>query len=171
MIEAKYKHTKFGNLMFKLCAGWTMFIVKHRILYYILSCTWGLLLTLIGLIVTLSLSIIKLFIKSIKFEKFAWVYFIGIGVQWGGFETGLMFVRDLDSSKGLSQHEFGHTFQNTLFGPIQIIWSISSMIRYWYITIRCLRGHTVGEYDSYWLEDAASQCGEYADNFISNKDN
>lgn len=170
MIKACYNHSKFGNFMFNLCAKWTVFIVKHRWLYYLLSCTWGCLLTIFGLLVTLVLAIAKIFTKTIHFSKYQWIYFISAGPDyWGGFETGLMFVRDQKSVESVNMHEFGHTFQNTLFGPIQIIWSISSAARYWYQEIRTKLGKTNKAYDSYWLEDAASQCGQYAVQYLASK--
>lgn len=167
-IKARYKHTKFGTFMFKLCANWTVFIVKHKILYYLLSLTWGVLLTIVGVFVTLALAIAKIFNHNIKFSKYDWVYSISVGSCWGGFETGLMFVRDSTSYTSLDAHEFGHTFQNTLFGPLQIFLSLSSAIRYWYQTIREWKGKTNKPYDSYWLEDVASQCGAYAHWYLIN---
>lgn len=54
-IKAQYKHTKYGNFMFGLCKRGTLFLSKHRFLYYLLACTWGLVLTVFGLIVTFGL--------------------------------------------------------------------------------------------------------------------
>lgn len=163
------KHTKFGNFLFTLCAKWTVFLSKHRWLYYVLALTWGLPLTLIGFIVTFALWIFKLFKwKKVRFESYLWIYSIKIGDFWGGFETGLMFVRDWLSSEYLSYHEFGHSFQNCLFGPFQLVWSLGSAIRYWY---RKLKYENRGKipptnYDSYWLEDSATQCGKYLKKYL-----
>lgn len=38
-IEAQYEHSRIGRAMFRLCAAWTKFLVKHRWLYVLLSCT------------------------------------------------------------------------------------------------------------------------------------
>lgn len=168
-IKPYEKHTKFGNFLFTLCAKWTIFLSKHRWLYYILALTWGLPLTLVGFIITFALWIYKLFRwKKVKFESYLWVYSIKIGSFWGGFETGLMFVRDWLSGEYVNYHEFGHSFQNCLFGPLQLIWSLSSAIRYWY---RKLKYENRGKipptnYDSYWFEDAATQCGKYLKNHL-----
>ena len=45
---------------------------------------------------------------------------------------GLMFVRDRKSwGSELNQHEFGHTFQNCLFGPLMLfLVSLPSATRY-----------------------------------------
>ena len=69
-IQPKYKHTKFGNFMFFLCAKTTKFLTKVRPLYYILACIWGILMTVIGLLITLVLGIVKIFNKNIHFEKY-----------------------------------------------------------------------------------------------------
>ncbi len=173
-IKPNYQHTKFGNFLFNLCAKWTKFVVKHRVLYYIISLTWGLLLTIFGFLVTLALLIGRIFNKNIHFKKYYWIYGISAGPDyWGGFETGLMFVRDQKSTLSVDSHEFGHTFQNTLFGPFQIIWSLTSVVRYWYIDLFFDRKNKTypKAYDSYWLEDAASQCGKYAIEYIRAKKN
>jgi len=171
-ISAKYKHSKFGNLMFNLCAKWTEFLVKHHWLYYILAITWGIFLTIFGIIITIFLFILKCFNwKNIKFNKYYWVYLVKIGKYWGGLETGLMFVRDSTSTESVSEHEFGHSFQNCLFGPFQIIWSLTSVARYWYRELKYERKGKAcpTNYDSYWLEDSASQCGKFVVEYLRNK--
>ena len=171
MIKAKYEHSKCGTFMFNLCAKWTEFIVKHRWLYYLLACTWGIIMTLIGVLISGVLAITKIFIKEIYFNKYLWIYSISVGPEyWGGFETGLIFVRDHKSTNSLNKHEFGHTFQNTLLGPLfPILVGIPSAIRYWYQAIRTKHGKQNKAYDSIWFEDAASQCGTYAAQVIESK--
>ena len=46
---------------------------------------------------------------------------------------GLMFLRDHNSSVSyINPHEFGHTFQNCLLGPLfPFMVAIPSAIRYW----------------------------------------
>ena len=63
-------------------------------------------MTFIGLLITLFLVIGFLFIDSMVFKKYNWVYYIKVGpAYWGGFDTGLMFVRDQESIDSLNQHE------------------------------------------------------------------
>lgn len=128
-------------------------------------------MTLIGLLISGVLAIMKLFIKEIYFNKYLWIYSISVGPEsWGGFETGLMFVRDHKSTNALNKHEFGHTFQNTLLGPLfPILVGIPSAIRYWYQAIRTKHGKQNKAYDSIWFEDAASQCGTYVAQVIESK--
>ncbi len=165
-ITPAYEHTKAGNFLFNLCARWTEYVVNHRWLYYLLACTWGFIMTAIGLLVTLVLAIVRFFApNAVVFAPYLWVYSISVGPQyWGGLELGLCFLRDHKSCGGqLDAHEFGHTFQNALFGPLFIflVW-IPSACWYW--------SKSSKPYDSMWFEDSATQCGLYASKFLSNKE-
>ena len=162
-IKPRYQHTKVGTFLFNLCARWTEFVVKHRWLYYLLACTWGILMTVAGFIVSVVLAIGKIFVgRKIEFRRYNWIYSVAVGSSWGGLEFGLCFLRDLGNGEQLNAHEFGHTFQNILFGPffIFLVW-IPSIIWYWIPSSK--------PYDSMWWEDAATQCGLYASKFISEK--
>jgi len=173
-IQPKFQHSKIGNFMFFLCTKITKVLVKNRWLYYLLAGTWGVILTFVGLLITAILAIAKLFTKSITFKKFYWIYYIKVNPEyWGGFEMGLMFVRDQCSYRSINDHEFGHTFQNCLFGPLMLfLVSLPSAIRYWIIYFKYDRkGLTCPyEYDSIWFEDAATQCGEYARHYLEVKE-
>ncbi len=169
-IEATYEHTKAGTLLFNLCAGWTKFILKHRWLYYILACTWGIIMTVIGALVSGVLAIAKLFLKDkITFKPYHWVYSISVGPNfWGGSDLGLCFLRDQKSGGYLAEHEFGHTFQNCLFGPLfPFLVAMPSACRWWYRVLKPNKNHT--PYDSAWFEDAATQCGLYAARVLNKK--
>lgn len=170
-IKPHYEHSKIGNFMFNLCAKWTKFILKHRWLYYLMACTWGIIMTILGLIITLILGIVKIFIpKKVIFERYYWIYSITVGPEWwGGCEMGLMFLRDHNSSVNyINPHEFGHTFQNCLLGPLfPFIVAIPSAIRYWLREI--FPKKIWAPYDSAWFEDAATQCGVYAVRILSQK--
>lgn len=170
-IKPCYEHSKIGNFMFNLCARWTKFILKHRWLYYLMACTWGIIMTAIGLIITLILGLVKIFIpKKIIFERYYWIYSITVGPKWwGGCEMGLMFLRDHGSSADyINPHEFGHTFQNCLLGPLfPFVVAIPSATRYWLREI--FPKKEWAPYDGAWFEDAATQCGAYAVKFLSQK--
>ncbi len=110
-IRPVYKHSKIGNFMFFICAKAIKLLIKARPLYYILACIWGILLTFVGLLITAILGIAKIFNKNIHFERYHWIYNIKAGPEyWGGFEMGLMFVRDQKSWISVNAHEFVHTF-------------------------------------------------------------
>ena len=170
-IKPLYEHSKVGSFMFNLCAKWTKFILKHRWLYYLMACTWGIIMTILGLIITLILGIVKIFIpKKVIFKRYYWIYSITVGPEWwGGCEMGLMFLRDHNSSVNyINSHEFGHTFQNCLLGPLfPFMVAIPSAIRYWLREI--FPKKIWAPYDSAWFEDAATQCGVYAVRILSQK--
>ena len=97
------------------------------ILFYIISFTWGILMTLFGCLCALGLLITghkpKLFHQNIYFE---------VGTGWGGFEAGCFFFCCKDHNLQLMQHESGHGLQNLILGPLMpFIVSIPSCIRYW----------------------------------------
>lgn len=165
-IETPYNFTKYGKFMYKLTMKWTSFLIKHRFLYYFLACTWGIIATIFGWVATI---ILCLFTFRLP-KKYNWVYYIQIGKFWGGLEAGLMFIRDKESDDSINEHEWGHSFQNCLFGPFAIILIfIPSAIRYWIMAIKEKMGKEVKEYDSIWFEASASNCGEYANNYLYNK--
>lgn len=97
------------------------------ILFYIISFTWGILMTMFGCLCALGLLITghkpKLFHQNIYFE---------VGEDWGGFEAGCFFFCCKNSSLHLMQHESGHGLQNLVLGPFMpFVVSIPSCIRYW----------------------------------------
>lgn len=161
-IKAAYEHTRAGTFLFNLCAKWTKFLVKHQWLYYILACTWGFIMTIIGLIISSVLAILKLFLRGkIIFKPYHWIYSISVGPElWGGCELGLCFLRDHKSSGAINAHEFGHTFQNCLFGPLfPFVVALPSATWYWSREIKPEKKQK--PYDTMWFEDAATQCGLY----------
>lgn len=97
------------------------------IIFYLLSFTWGIIMTLFGTIVALGCLIIgkqpKHFYIFTRFE---------IGRGWGGFEAGPFFFTSEKPSLYTKQHESGHGIQNIYFGPLMpFIVSIPSATRYW----------------------------------------
>ena len=80
--------------------------------FYILSFTWGIVMSLIG-----ALIILILLIAGQKPKLFHGRIYIEIGKGWGGCELGCFFLCSKGSSLSLKQHESGHGIQNILFGP------------------------------------------------------
>ena len=96
--------------------------------YYILSFTWGILMTLIGTTVALVLLISKH--KPIK-NGYGWYF--EIGENWGGVNLGMFTITSKNPSLHVLQHEFGHSIQNCILGILYIpLVAIPSAIRYWY---------------------------------------
>ncbi len=127
-----------------------------RIIFYVLSFTWGALTSVPGLMVIL---------VSLPFKK---VYsyhgrlYAVWGEDWGGLGLGCFFICSEGSSEHLKAHESGHGLQNILMGPFFLLLvGIPSIIRYWY---RELRYYKRGElpstaYDNIWFEEQATKWG------------
>ena len=128
-----------------------------RILFYIASFTWGIIMSLIGGIVML----ISLPFHRVK----VWhgrAYAIW-GKGWGGLELGCFFICGEDcQSEYLLAHESGHGLQNIILGPLMpFLVCIPSAIRYWYRELRFnRRGLTPPtSYDAIWFEGWATKWG------------
>ena len=131
-------------------------IIHNKTLFYLLSCTWGIIMTLIGCIVgTILLA------AGCKPKKWGHCYYFEIGSGWGGLELGPIFLVSKTASEHTKNHELGHGFQNCWFGPLMpFIVSVPSAIRYWYREIRESKGNPCKtDYDSVWFEGQATKLG------------
>ena len=85
-----------------------MKLIFKRILFYIISFTWGGLMSIVGLLVLL---------LTLPFGKFG-VYhgrlYKRIGKNWGGVELGCFFLCDETAGEHTLAHECGHGLQNCL---------------------------------------------------------
>lgn len=127
----------------------------NKTLYYILNFTWGILLTAAGAFVALAL-----LCTGHKPYRHAGCIFFDVGKDWGGFSLGIFCVVDIDEPIRLKNHEYGHSLQNAILGPLMLIFvSIPSAIRYWIFTIRRRRGRKNPPYDSIWFEGLATAIG------------
>ena len=138
-----------------------------KFIYWFLQLTYGLILTLPGLILLLCL---KLFRIQHKVSQNGYSYIIEFGKNWGGINLGLLsfcgtysnsdFYKDF--FQYVRRHEYGHSFQNIMFGPLQIfIVGIPSVIRYIYYTYKLHQGIDLGDkwYQSAWFEHQATTIG------------
>lgn len=155
------QRTKYGKFMFNLVLRGSKFLMKHMWLYYLLSYTWGIIMTLIGWIV---LGFIRLFLykKVVEWGKFGPCHYAMLFDYWGGLELGTNFLvadkMGKDWTLHTKQHETGHTFQNALLGPLAIfLVFIPSAIRYW-LDVKVKINNP---YDAIWFEGSASSIGEY----------
>ena len=134
-------------------------LAKRKWLYYLLNCTWGILMTAIGAI---ALLIMLPFARPSAFCRMAC---INVGKKWGGISLGLTFIRDTTSWNVLSCHEYGHSYQNAIFGPFMLfVVTIPSAIRYWYRYFKYDRKGKIPPtaYDDIWFERSATEIGIYA---------
>lgn len=95
--------------------------------YWILQCTWGIIMTLIGAIAALILLITKHKPQTIGPN----IYFT-VGHNWGGVNFGPFFFCCEEAKDSTKHHECGHGLQNIIWGPLMpFIISIPSAVRYW----------------------------------------
>ena len=127
---------------------------------WVMSWTWGALMTSIGAITALFLLVTahrpKLFHGLVYFE---------VGKNWGGFNCGPFFFVCSNHSLHTKQHESGHGLQNIMLGPFTpFVICIPSAIRYWYREIVVRTGKKkvseLPSYDSIWFEGWATRLGE-----------
>lgn len=127
----------------------------NKPLYYTLNLTWGLPLTAVGALVAL----FCLIIGKHPHRHGGSIYF-NIGKWWGGLSLGLFFFIDSHDVTSTKNHEYGHSLQNALWGPLMIfIIAIPSAIRYWVRIIRHNHGKINPPYDSIWFEGQATRWG------------
>ena len=144
-----------GKFMYDVLYAASKTLIKHRWLYWLLNFTWGILTTLCGLLI----SLVMLCIGK-KPERFCSIWYFEIFKHWGGMTMGTMFLRDSAIDTSINAHEYGHTFQNAILGPLFIfIVAIPSAIRYWY---RKLSKKTQYAYDAIWFEGSATKIGTTA---------
>ena len=93
------------------------------ILYWIGQCTWGCIMTSIGLI-----TVGILWILGYKPHTFGPNIYVCVPGDWGGYNLGPIFIRggqengtpetDEYYAKDVPMHEAGHGLQNLIFGPL-----------------------------------------------------
>lgn len=133
-------------------------MIRNKGLFYLLSFTWGLPMTLIG-----CLAAVVLLATRHKPKKWGYCYYFEVGENWGGLELGPIFLTSKNPSVHTRNHEHGHAFQNCWFGPLMpFVVSIPSAIRYWYRELfYCRKGKTPKtKYDDAWFEGTASTLGK-----------
>lgn len=132
---------------------------NNKLLFYVLSFTWGLPMTLVGVVAAAVM--LLLFRKP---ELCGYCIRFRIGNGWGGVSLGLTIITDNQSESEITYHEHGHAIQNTLYGFFMpILVCIPSMIRYWYreylVRVKGLRYSALPPYDDVWYEGQATRWG------------
>lgn len=163
--------TKLGTFFYDVTNRASLWLMKHKILYYILACTWGCIMTIIGCLVSLVLMLFKK-----KPKRYKGIWYFNVGKAWGGVELGLCFLTDSYDSKHTKDHETGHTFQNALYGPFFLLIAAASAARYWQRVFLehmynkhksdpeskwCKRYLNLPDYDAIWFEGSATYIGEH----------
>ena len=134
------------------------------ILYWIGQLTWGIIMSLIGLITAL---ICIIFLKG-KVHRNGFTFIVEVGGNWGGINLGCVSLcggyttvcPNENWFQHTRRHEFGHSLQNLIFGPLfPFIVAIPSAIRYHYQNYRSSKGLPNKEYDAIWFEGMATKWG------------
>lgn len=107
-------------------------------IYWLLQCTWGIIMTAIGAIAALGC-----LIAGHKPKQLGPTIYFEFGKNWGGINLGpFCFINTMDNDierKRVYAHEFGHSIQNIMFGPFFLpLISIPSMVR---CVLRDQKGH------------------------------
>jgi len=137
-------------------------------LFYALSWSWGLPMTLCGAVI---IGILRL--RGTPLRRFGPCFYAEIGEGWGGLELGMFFLKDNAPSPHICLHEAGHAVQNILFGPLMpLIVSIPSAVRYHLRAYAQRRGEPLrGMYEDIWFEAQATALGRrYFSKFIRETD-
>lgn len=102
-------------------------IVKDRTIFHLLSCTWGIIMTLIGAVAALIV-----LITGHKPAMYGHCIHFEVGKNWGGVNLGLFFFTGKGASTSTKNHEHGHGFQNAVMGPLfPFLVAIPSATRAW----------------------------------------
>ena len=131
----------------------------NKVIFYILSFTWGLPLTLVGLLVSMVCEICG----YVSYGKYGYCWVFQIGRNWGGLNLGPVILTSTPHNSNLMKHEHGHAIQNCWFGPFMLIFvCIPSAIRYWYRELKYLRKGKIPPtaYDDAWFEGNATRVGK-----------
>lgn len=126
-----------------------------RTMFYVMSFTWGLPLTLCGAVVALFL-----LVTGHHPRRWGGCLCFEVGkTRWGGLNLGLVILCQPNAPASLKNHEFGHAIQNCYLGPIMLFFVLCSAVRYHYIDYLEKQGLPVPEYDSWWFEGQATKLG------------
>ena len=133
-------------------------LILKRILFYIVSFTWGGVMSMIGLLAM---------IFTLPFGEFK-IYHgrlckrIG-NPYWGGLDLGCFFFISDFNDDSLLAHEAGHGLQNCLWGPLfPLVIALPSAARYQYRNYISKKYPSVQlpDYDAIWFEGQATQWGK-----------
>jgi hypothetical protein len=126
-----------------------------KIIFYLLNFTWGIIMNIFGLLgalVMCGLGIVPTtHAGSVVFR---------VGHNWGGVSLGIFCFVCEEAGKRTLNHEFGHSVQNAILGPLfPFIVAIPSFTRYWIFVNNEKKGIKNPDYDSVWFEGSATQWG------------
>jgi len=160
------KRSKIGKFMYKLTMACGKFLSRHMWIYYILIWTWGFIMSFVGLLISLIM-----LITGHKPKKYHGIWCFMLKNKDFGISFGTTF---LACDESVCPHEYGHTFQNAIFGPLFIfLIALPSGIRYWYRELKFYRKgkNPTTDYDAIWFEGSATDLGKYIISEAKNNEN
>lgn len=127
-------------------------------IFYMLSFTWGLPVTLLGCVAAFVLKV-----SGHASKKWGYCRYFELGENWGGLNLGPVFFTNKEPSEHIRNHEFGHAVQNCVFGPFMLLIIAASVVRYWMREyqhrIKKVPYADLPPYDSIWFEGQATMLG------------
>lgn len=127
----------------------------RKILFYVLSCTWGIIMTVIGAVAAIILKA-----RGYVPKKHGWCYHFEYGYGWGGVNLGIVMITSIAPSDHTKNHEHGHALQNCIWGPLMpFVIALPSAIRYHRRNKQQKQGMKLEPYDSVWYEADATKRG------------
>ena len=95
--------------------------------FWLMQCTWGIIMTLIG-----AIAAVGLILTGHKPKTMGPTIYFEVGENWGGVNFGPFFICNRNAPIHIKYHESGHGLQNLLYGPLfPFIVAIPSITRYW----------------------------------------
>lgn len=127
-----------------------------RKLFYILNFTWGIIMNIIG-----GIGALVIMAMGHKPIRHAGNIVFKFGHHWGGVSLGIFTFMCVESGERTLNHEFGHSIQNAIFGPLfPFIVAIPSFIRCQKFNSNIKKGIPNEEdYDAIWFEGSATKWG------------
>ena len=129
----------------------------RRSLFYTMTVTWGLPMSVFGAVVALLLCL-----AGYRPTHYHGAWLCTVGRHWGGLSLGPVLLTAEDASDQLRRHELGHAIQNIRYGPAILPLILISVIRYHLRNDRARRGLPLPPYDSWWFEAEATRLGTAA---------
>ncbi len=133
-------------------------LIAKTVLYWIISLTWGGIMTFIGLF-----AMLVLLLLGYRPKRHGHGIYFELGHRWGGISFGPVFIVNEGATTNIKNHEYGHGFQNLCWGILfPIVIAIPSLTRYFYRIYRQKKHpkKQLPPYDNIWFEGQASKWGE-----------
>lgn len=134
-------------------------MIKKRILFYVISFTWGIIMSILGLLLLIPFAITK------RVHVYHGRLYGVIKSNGGyGFELGCFFfiTENCKDNEHMKAHESGHGIQNCFYGPLMLfLVSLPSTIRFWYRRFKyyVLNKKLTTAYEDIWFEKQATDLG------------